>query len=302
MFCKDIVNRAVVHYLHFTRSLRKVSALYGASAASLSRWVRKRVGTLTESVRRPRRGSATVQSAVESLLSDDPFQTLSGLVGKLKELGIASSKSAVHRNIKVARLSRKRAAHRFAPKAPTPSDAQRFLDAVREANEVVSIDETSVILERKPLYGYSLKGTRPVFRSKKPPRGNRVTLLLAVSNKRGVIAHRTFNGSCNRERFAAFLQEDVDARGAAVTLDNVRFHHSPNVKRAADSAGLQLVYTPPYSPDFNFIENAFSIIKSHTRRLDASEHLQSAIETVTPAKAAALYRHMVHHVRGVASA
>ena len=201
-----------MHYLHFTPSLRKVGAIYGASAASLSRWVRKHLGVQNTNVRSSPQGTIKARKAVADLLSYNPFLTLNELVNKLKDLGIASSKSAVHRNINDIGFSRKRAAHRFAPKTPSPSDARCFLDIVSSADEVVSIDETSVVLERQPLYGYSLKGTRPVFRSRKPPRGNRVTLLLAVSNTRGVIAHRTFNGSCNRERFAAFLREDVDAR------------------------------------------------------------------------------------------
>lgn len=127
-----------------------------------------------------------------------------------------------------------------------------------------------------------------------------MTLLLAVSNTRGVIAHRAFGGSCNRDRFAAFLREDVTAPEATATLDNVRFHHSAIVRDAAERSGLKLVYTPPYSPDFNFVENAFSIIKSHTRKLDASEHLDAAIRLVTPVKAKALYDHMIRFVEAVA--
>ena len=57
MFCKEVVNRAVVHYLHFTPSLRKVGAIYGASAASLSRWVRKHLGVQNTNVRSSPQGT-----------------------------------------------------------------------------------------------------------------------------------------------------------------------------------------------------------------------------------------------------
>lgn len=292
---------AVIHYLHFSRSLRKVSSIYGASPASLSRWVRKHAEGITVSPkqRRPRQ-SFVVQSAINSIIARDAFQTLHDIVYALKNRNIFVSRSTVQRYLCRDGYSRKRAVHRFSPKEPSPLDARRFLDEMQTAKEVISIDETSVVLERKPLYGYTLKGTRAVYRSKKPFRGNRVTLLLAISNIRGVIAYRTFSGSCNRDRFAAFIREDVIAPGATVTLDNVRFHHSVIVKHAAEAVGLRLVFTPPYSPDFNFIENAFSVIKSHTRKFDASEHLKAAIALVTPSKAVSLYHHMLRCVSKIA--
>ena len=299
MFAKNIVHKAVIHYVHFQRSLRKVSKLYGASPSTLCRWVRKEFNSIPRPRKTPR-STSLVQDAVYNILQNDPFHTLNTIMDALKLQGIVSSKSTIHRHIKQSRYSRKRAAHRFSPKVPLPEDARDFLTTVQKFKEVVSIDETSIVLEKRPLYGYSLKGTRPVHRSNKPHRGNRITLLLAVSNTRGVIAHKTFSGSCNRDIFASFIRNDVSAPGAVVTLDNVRFHHSNNVKLAADASKLTLLFTPPYSPDFNFIENAFSIIKSHTRRFDACDHIEEAIGKVTKKTAMSLYQHMLRFVEKVA--
>ena len=113
MFPQSIVHRAVIHYLHFTRSLRKVSAIYGTSPASLSRWVRKSAAPVTT---RKTRGPATLQAAVRDVVAGDAFQTLDDIVAALKKRGIAASTSTVHRHLKLAGYSRKRAVHRFSKK------------------------------------------------------------------------------------------------------------------------------------------------------------------------------------------
>lgn len=159
MFCKRVVNMAVVHYLHFTRSLRKVSAIYGTSPASLSRWVRKHTENAAPAPRRRKtRDTATaVHRAVRDAVALDAFITLNDIVASLNKQKISASKSTVHRHLKSGGFSRKRAVRRFSLKEPTASDAAQFLSAVRTGGEVIAIDEASVVLERQPLYGYTLR-------------------------------------------------------------------------------------------------------------------------------------------------
>eukprot|EP00873_Tetraselmis_striata_P043964 jgi/Tetstr1/464228/TSEL_009033.t1 len=197
-------------------------------------------------------------------------------------------------------MSRKRAGVRFAPKEPTKQQAEQFLHEIQTpAQEVISIDESSAVLESVPTYGYSLKRTRVVKLTNKPVRGNRVTLLLAISNTRGVVHHATYSGSCNSQKFAGFLGDlpQFSSR-TSIILDNVRFHHSHVVKAAAHANTLHLVFTPPYCPDFNPIENAFSVIKSVTRRFDDS--LPDAIWSVTPEKCAAFFARSIRHAATLA--
>jgi len=68
--------------------------------------------------------------------------------------------------------------------------------------------------------------------------------------------------------------------GDVVVLDNLQAHKASGVKQAVEAAGASLVYLPPYSPDFNPIENMWSKIKSHLRRLAARtfEALGNAVD------------------------
>jgi len=55
-------------------------------------------------------------------------------------------------------------------------------------------------------------------------------------------------------------------RGSVLVLDNARFHQSPTTAKLVRDAGCELMFLPPYSPDLNPIEKAFSKIK-HWMRL-----------------------------------
>ena len=55
-------------------------------------------------------------------------------------------------------------------------------------------------------------------------------------------------------------------RGDVVVMDNLSGHKGPRVRQLIEAAGAKLFYLPPYSPDFNPIENAFA-------KLDASKNL-----------------------------
>jgi transposase len=178
--------------------------------------------------------------------------------------------------------------HKYCPKKPTREEAVEYLSKMNSDKEIISIDESSVCLESRPLYGYSKKGTRVTKQMNKPLRGNRVTLILAISNKRGVVHHETIKGSANAKIFANFVSKIQAPKDSYALLDNVRFHHSRCVREEANKKNMSLVYTPPYQPDFNPVENAFSVIKSHTRSFDDS--LSEALSLLTEHKIQSFFR------------
>ena len=65
-----------------------------------------------------------------------------------------------------------------------------------------------------------------------------------------------------------------------VVMDNMRTHHSKAVKKVIDKLKINVIYLPPYSPDFNPIENMWSKIKAILRKLKVRvlSELSSVIE------------------------
>jgi transposase len=76
----------------------------------------------------------------------------------------------------------------------------------------------------------------------------------------------------NRAAFQAYIQQVLVPtlhRGDTVIMDNLPAHKGSDVRCAIEAAGATLCYRPPYSPDFNPIENAFSKLKAILRRTAA---------------------------------
>ena len=85
------------------------------------------------------------------------------------------------------------------------------------------------------------------------------------------------------------------AAGADVVMDNLPAHKVEGVRSLLEAVGAELLYLPPYSPDFNPIEQAWSKIKQQLRSVKARtvETLESAIvdalAAVTPQNASAWF-------------
>jgi transposase len=89
----------------------------------------------------------------------------------------------------------------------------------------------------------------------------------------GYISTVMFKGSINGERFEEFVIEYVlplctpfPGRNSVLVMDNASIHKSERLVRACIEAGVLLRYLPPYSPDFNPIEESFSDLKAWIRR------------------------------------
>jgi transposase len=96
-------------------------------------------------------------------------------------------------------------------------------------------------------------------------------------------APMVLDGPMNRAAFQAYIQQVLVPtlhRGDTVIMDNLPAHKGSDVRCAIEAAGATLCYRPPYSPDFNPIENAFSKLKAILRRTAARtiDHLWDAIQ------------------------
>ena len=82
----------------------------------------------------------------------------------------------------------------------------------------------------------------------------------------------TIDGALDGASFLAYVEQVLAptlSAGETVLMDNVRTHKVAGVKEAIEAKGAHLVYLPPYSPDFDPIEESFSKIKSILRRIAA---------------------------------
>ncbi len=86
---------------------------------------------------------------------------------------------------------------------------------------------------------------------------------------RGFIAPFVIDGPIDRLAFEAYVEKVLLPelrKGDIVIMDNLPGHKGPRVREMIEAAGARLLYLPPYSPDFNPIENAFAKLKALLRK------------------------------------
>lgn len=93
--------------------------------------------------------------------------------------------------------------------------------------------------------------------------------MIAALNKKKIIAPLTFDGYCNKTVFEAWFEQFLTPTlqpGQTVILDNASFHKSKKISDLAERVGAEILYLPPYSPDFNEIEHQWFAIKNRIRK------------------------------------
>jgi transposase len=102
------------------------------------------------------------------------------------------------------------------------------------------------------------------------PKGHwKTTTFVAGLRLTGMMAPFVLDGPMNRSAFLAYVRQVLVPelkRGDVVILDNLPAHKGSRVREAIKAAGASLLYLPPYSPDFNPIENAFAKLKALLRK------------------------------------
>jgi transposase len=151
-----------------------------------------------------------------------------------------------------------------------------------EPDDVVYLDEAGMDNREDYGYGYNERGQR--FHALKSGRRlGRVNMIAAWCNHQ-LMAPFTVEGACNRVVFETWLEHclvPVLKPGQIVVMDNATFHKGGNIEALIESAGAQVWYLPPYSPDFNKIERCWSWLKSRIRHcISEFDSLREAMEHV----------------------
>lgn len=104
----------------------------------------------------------------------------------------------------------------------------------------------------------------------KTPHGHWKTIsTVAAMTTTGMLTAVAYDGAVNTEAFVGFIEQFLVPQlkpGQVLILDNLPAHKSAEVDRLVESAQARVMRLPPYSPDFNPIEMAFSKVKNELRR------------------------------------
>ncbi len=139
-----------------------------------------------------------------------------------------------------------------------------------DGKRLVCVDEMGTHTSLAPLYGYSPRGQRAFFKIPRN-RGTNTTLLSSMSLE-GMGPSMAIEGSTTKEVFEAYIEHSLAPTlraGKVVVMDNLSAHKGQRVRKLIEDRGCELLYLPPYSPDLNPIEEAFSKVKRLLRVIGA---------------------------------
>jgi transposase len=168
-------------------------------------------------------------------------------------------------------------------------EAQPDLDPDR----LVFIDETWASTNMARTHGRALRGER--LRAAVPHGHWLTTTFVAGLRNTGMVAPMVLDGPINGFLFQDYVEQVLVPElrpGDIVVMDNLGSHKGAGVKAAIEAAGASLLYLPPYSPDFNPIEQAFAKLKAMLRKAaertldDLWRSIGRIIDTFTPTECA----------------
>jgi transposase len=187
---------------------------------------------------------------------------------------------------------------RASQQKPAVRESWRAEGAALSAIDLVFLDETGSHLGYTPTHAWSPRGQRAHAAAPRNPGENKT--VIAALTRDGVGALMRVDGGMTSARFAGYVRHvlaPTRRAGQVVIADNLRAHYADDARAAIEAQGARLIHLPPYSPDFNPIEHAFSKVKHALRRAAprSDDALRAAtwaaFDTITSADAAGWFAH-----------
>lgn len=167
-----------------------------------------------------------------------------------------------------------------------------------DPRRLVFIDESGINIAMNSLSGWAPRGQR-LLDHKPVNWGDNISVIGAI-RMGGLVCHQSFHGAVRTEQFLEFTKSKLLPRlrrGDIVVLDNLNPHKAPAVRAAIETAGAELAFLPPYSPDLNPIEMCWSVVKHRLRQAKARSvvALKSALRVTFRALRPAMFRSWFRH-------
>jgi transposase len=169
---------------------------------------------------------------------------------------------------------------------------------LHDATGYVFVDECGVTTDLLRRYGRSPRGAR--LHDHTPCSHWQTHTVIAALRADALTAPAVFDGPIDSACFRAYVEQVLAPTlrpGDVVILDNLAVHKQPEVRTAIERAGAHLRFLPPYSPDFNPIEQVFAKLKAFLRAVrprnfdQVSELVAIALTLFTPTECRNYIRH-----------
>ena len=295
----DFKLSAIKLYLKLN-SVRKVAELLNCSKTSLHRWITRyfEMGNVDRKEYSKRKSNLTDKIAkyIVSLIKEKPTITLAKIKKKLlKEHKYDISLSYLFYIVKYKlNLTHKQLRKKYYPEKKLSSFKKDKLDFYKTIvkkgmKNIISIDETGFCLHMMKNHGRSKKCKR-CYKTVTTYPFVKFNFICAIKCGKiiGYELHQKNTGGIDAVKFNDFYNKFIKNKykDYLIILDNAKFHKSKDVISNFEKSGNKILYSLPYNPQLNPIENVFSQLKSHVKNKspDTYNELKSVIDKIIKEK------------------
>ncbi|WP_245494790.1 IS630 family transposase [Rhizobium ruizarguesonis] len=255
-------------------SARQAAARFGVGISTAIRWIaRASDGEPTSRPQGWRRSSSldAHEAFVVEMIDDRKDVTLDEMVERLcveRQVGISRSALGAWLRRRGWTFKKKSAHALEQDRLDVLKRRRAWFDGQLDLDpeKLIFIDETGLSTKMARLRGRAIRGER--CRAGVPHGHWKTTTFTGALRLTGMTAPFVYDGAMNGNVFLAYVEQvllPTLQTGDVVVMDNLPAHKTAGVRDAIERAGAKLMFLPPYSPDFNPIENAFSKLKAMLR-------------------------------------
>ena len=276
---EDYKQTAVKYYLEHNEDMRDTCEIFNCKFQSLARWVEKykRNGNIHRKTRKNHNLKITpeIEKFVKEYVrkySTTTLWELSKLVNDKFKINLTDS--SIYNILNKHKLTRKRLRSKYYPEkreGQEASDLKTFYEKLNtyDYKRTICLDETSIYLNMKHSYGRSRSGTRVIKKTNIYP-FKRYNMLCAICANKvvGWKLYKDIKGGLKTQNILDFYDEFIkdNYKNYLIIMDNAVIHKSKMIREKIEDNHNYLLYSVPYHPETNSIEEFFSQLKHYIKK------------------------------------
>lgn len=276
---EDYKETAVKYYLENEDDMRNTCKIFKCKFQSLARWIKtfKQKGNINRKTRRNRNLKITpeIEKFVKEYVRKYNTTTLWELSKLVNEkFKVHLTDTSIFNILHKHKLTRKRLRSKYYPEkkeGQEKEDLENFYKKLKDFDykRTICLDETSIYLNMTLSYGRSKSGTRVIKKTNKYPY-KRYNLLCAISADK-VVGWKLYTerkGGIKTIDILDFYDEFIQSsyKNYLIIMDNAVIHKSKLIREKIEYDNNHLLYSVPYHPETNSIEEFFSQLKHYIKK------------------------------------
>ena len=276
---------AVKYYLDHQNDMRTTCEIFNCKYQSLARWVKtyETKGTLHRKTRKNHNLKITpeIEKFIKEYVRNYPTTTLweySKLVHE--RFGVHLTDRSIYTILHKHKITRKRLRSKYYPEKREGQEKQDLAEFYKKLEnydykKTICLDETSIYLNMTQAYGRSRSGTRVIKKTNKYPY-KRFNLLCAISAEK-VVGWKLYpqrKGGIKTTDILEFYTDVIKDKykNHLIIMDNAVIHKSKIIRETIEDSKNTLLYSVPYHPETNSIEEFFSQLKHYIKKVSPNTY------------------------------